>query len=333
MSAENAMIRRKVFLLRYSATKSREVEKVLTALYERLQARIIREPSEFRVNRLTILRNDISILLQQGFDDVTREMYAIADEIGLDEGAFLTKTMNLETNVILTAPDASIIERALRIDSMDVLIGSGELTMGEALAQFTANKTREIQTIIADGILLGEATESVAQRIALEAKLRPINQVRSLTRTLVSHATSSAQKTFAKQNASILEGEEWSATLDGRTTRLCAGRDGNVYPVGKGPYPPAHWNCRSLRIMIVKNEYATQDQTLQRDDFDSWLRKQSPAFQDEYFSSSPNGPVMAKLFRENGLEIQEFRDETGKDLSLQMLQGLEPITLSDIINP
>jgi hypothetical protein len=42
---------------------------------------------------------------------------------------------------------------------------------------------------------------------------------------------------------------------------------------------------------------------------------------------------MAKLFRENGLEIQEFRDETGKDLSLQMLQGLEPITLSDIINP
>lgn len=332
MSAENAMIRRKVFLLRYSITKSKQTEAILKRLYREVEERLLREPSEFRNARLTALRDDIGNLLGLGFKEVQISLFDAANEIALDEASFLAKTLSLETNVMLSIPDAAIIERALRVDSLDVGTGGAELKMGEALKQFTTNKTREIQTIIADGVLLGDSTEAVAKRIALEAKNRPIDQVRTLARTLVSHSTSSAQKAFMKQNESILESEEWSATLDSRTTLLCAGRDGMTYPVGKGPYPPAHWNCRSLRIPVIKEEYATRGQDLKRDDFDSWLRKQTPDFQDEYFSQFSDGAIKSKLFRDGGLGIQQFRDETGRDVDIETLRNLEGLTLADILN-
>ena len=37
-------------------------------------------------------------------------------------------------------------------------------------------------------------------------------------------------------------------TAGGLVVKNCRSLDGNTYPLGEGPMPPIHWNCRSLRV-------------------------------------------------------------------------------------
>jgi SPP1 gp7 family putative phage head morphogenesis protein len=40
------------------------------------------------------------------------------------------------------------------------------------------------------------------------------------------------------------------ATLDSRTSSICAALDGREFEYGKGPMPPQHFNCRSTTVPI-----------------------------------------------------------------------------------
>ena len=98
-------------------------------------------------------------------------------------------------------------------------------------------------------------------------------------------------------------------------------------------------NCRSIRVPVLKDEFDLQDDTARRPEvgdegpgtttastkFDGWLRRQPASFQDEYFSRFPDGKEKAALFRRGGLDIQQFRDETGKDFTLDQLRALQPL--------
>ena len=55
-----------------------------------------------------------------------------------------------------------------------------------------------------------------------------------------------------KNNDDLINHYEWISTLDSRTSDICIGLDGNIYPVGKGRLPPAHFNCRSTTAPILK---------------------------------------------------------------------------------
>ena len=87
-------------------------------------------------------------------------------------------------------------------------------------------------------------------------------------------------------------------------------------------------NCRSQRVPILKDEFAINpksDSVVGGRTFDDWLRGQDAGFQDEYFSQFPDGKDKAALFRRGGLDIQQFRNETGVEYSLDQLRGLEPL--------
>ena len=98
-------------------------------------------------------------------------------------------------------------------------------------------------------------------------------------------------------------------------------------------------NCRSLRVPVIKDEFGLDDDVAKRPEvgaegpgqvtgktkFDGWLRRQPADFQDEYFSQFPDGKEKAALFRRGGLSIQQFRDETGRDFTLEQLRALEPV--------
>ena len=84
-------------------------------------------------------------------------------------------------------------------------------------------------------------------------------------------------------------------------------------------------NCRSVRVPVFKPEFNIGRKPKQKKDFDGWLRGQSAEFQDEYFSQFPDGLEKAALFRRGKLPIQAFRDETGRDFTLEQLRSLEPL--------
>jgi len=338
MSIEDTLIRRQIFLIRFAGGRAAEAEDMLLAILERAQARFLREPTEIQSARLARLITDISILTDQGFSELNEKILADAIALAEDEAAFSAKALGQNVTVEVAVPALQQIEQAVIRTGMDAPIGPNTITMREALNQFGAKKSIEIQRAISDGILEGKTTTQIAKDIgALSNRQR--HQVNALTRTALNHSGSQARKAFSKENAEILEGEEWVATLDNRTTLICGGRDGRIFPVGNGPFPPAHWNCRSLRVPVIKEEFGIDVSTTKRPEkgakgpgqvtgatkFDGWLRRQPADFQDEYFSQFPDGLEKAALFRRGKLGIQQFRDETGRNFTLEQLRALEPL--------
>ena len=110
------------------------------------------------------------------------------------------------------------------------------------------------------------------------------------------------------------------------------GRDGTVYKPGKGPRPPAHFNCRSSTSPVTKswrelgfdidelppatrasmNGQVPSDQT-----YDGFLRGQDKGFQEEVL-----GKRKAELFR-GGLKTDRFVDKSGKEYTLDQLRKRE----------
>ena len=338
MSIENSLTRRQIFIQRFAGSEALSAEREIVRIYREIQTRILREPTDFQADRLVNMRRDIAIILSQGFDRLNAGITENILGFSNDEVSFAFRALGLETNVVLLMPAIAGVERAVLKFGLDVPVGPDTLTMEEALTQFTINKSREISLLIGDGILLGDTTPQIAKKVGELATARPKHQVNALVRTLINHAGSMARSAVMEQNSELLAGEEWVATLDNRTTLICAGRDGRIYPVGKGPQSPAHWNCRSLRVPVLKPEFDIQDdkatraqkgekkgQVSTKTKFDGWLRGQSAEFQDEYFSQFPDGAEKAALFRRGGLDIQQFRDETGRNFTLEQLRGLEPV--------
>ena len=83
-------------------------------------------------------------------------------------------------------------------------------------------------------------------------------------RTGVNHISNVSREAVWDANSSVITALRWTATLDGRTSAICRGRDGAVAPVGSNPLPagarkleppgarpPAHVNCRSVMIAIL----------------------------------------------------------------------------------
>jgi SPP1 gp7 family putative phage head morphogenesis protein len=112
---------------------------------------------------------------------------------------------------------------------------------------------RTVQMGIVEGKTVNQMTSSVLgdaeEAGCLEASRAGAEAV---VRTAINHTVNAAREEVWAQNKDIISGLRWMSVLDGRTTTLCASRDGNIYPVSDGPRPPAHWNCRSTMLPVIK---------------------------------------------------------------------------------
>lgn len=170
-------------------------------------------------------------------------------------------------------------------------------------------------------------------------------QAQTLVRTSVQQISADSRLAMFQQNADVLKGVTWVSTLDGRTTILCASRDGLAYdlqgnPIGhKLPFlggPPAHWGCRSALAPLVKSfeelgatpgtdkkwlgslDDATRasidGQVPQITTFDSWFGGLTEADQIAYL-----GPRKFEIWKDAGLTMSEMADQFGNPLTLQQL--------------
>lgn len=329
MAIEDRLIRRQMFIQRFSASEAKRIQQRLSRLYNVINARLLREPSATLEARLLNVRRDIDIIIAQGFKELSDDINQSVLEFAEVDMGFAQRAQQAGTRVVLTTPTIGQLEAALRDSELDAPLGPNTITMREALNDFTESKAREIRLTIGDGILIGDSSPEIVKSIKELAGGLHKHQIESLVRTLTNHAASQARKLVVKQNAELFQSEEWLAVLDSRTTLICGGRDGRTYAVGRGPYPPAHWNCRSVRVPVFKDEFNIEGQAKKSKDFDGWLRGQSADFQDEYFSQFPDGLEKAALFRRGKLPIQSFRDETGRNFTLEQLQAMEPLAFTE----
>lgn len=157
----------------------------------------------------------------------------------------------------------------------------------------------------------------------------------AVVRTAIQQVSNEAQQAVYNANDDIVEGYEWIATLDSRTTTQCRSLDGRFFKLGAGPIPPLHVACRSTTIPKLKGidlrEGTTRaskgsaggKQVDAQQNYYDWLKTQPAHFQDDAL-----GKDRAQLFRKGGLSADEFArlnlDKNFQPLTLEQMREKNP---------
>jgi hypothetical protein len=261
MTIENALTRRQIFNQRFAGGEAIAAQNILKRIYARVTERLLRDPTDFQRLNITRIRNDINNILAVDLQDMKEVIINRTLDFAEAESAFMYTALSAETSVILALPAIEQIKQAVTQAGMGVVVGSGTLTIDEALDKFAVNKSIEIRQAINDGILEGQTNQQIAGVIKDYGDNLHKGQIDTLVRTSINNASAQARRIVTEENQSILKGDEWVATLDSRTTLICGGRDGRIYPINSGPFPPAHWNacCEGALITTDRGDVPIED--------------------------------------------------------------------------
>jgi len=333
----DALTRHQVYLQRLSGGIVNKIRALLNRSDARIVERLIQvEVSELSRARQERLLREIRRIVESVYEDATGQLQIELEQLAEYEGEFqlrlFERTVPVPLETVRPAPEQIIAAvnsrpfqgRLLREEYQDLPRAAFRRVRDTIRAGFVEGRTtdqivRDIRGTRAQGFRDGVIEQN---RRAAEA----------VVRTAVNHTANTAREYTYERNSALIKGVRWNATLDGRTTLICASRDGKVYNPGKGPRPPAHYNCRSSTSPVLKSwrqlgfdadelpegTRAGMDGQVPADTtYDAWLRRQSREFQDEVL-----GERKAALFRE-GVKVDRFVDRRGRELTLDELKRRE----------
>ena len=316
------------------------VRKIL-ALLGRSDARILERLLATDMSALTRARQEE--LLRDIREIVTSVYTDATGQLQIDLEAYAKYESEYQLDLFKTVVPVSLDYVAPAADQIVAAVNSrpfqGRL-LKEWYRDLEEGAFRRLRDTIRMGVVEGRTVEQMVRDIRGSAAngykdgiLETNRRVAEATvRTSVAHTNNAARDVFYGRNARLLKGVQWSATLDGRTSAVCRARDGQVYPVDSGPRPPAHPNCRSSTIPVLKSlrelgisgidlpvgTRASMDGQVAADTtYDSWLRRQPVEFQDDVL-----GKAKADLFRA-GLTLDRYVSKSGDEYTLAELKRRE----------
>jgi len=329
---QDALTRHQIFVQRYA--RGRE-QKAAARIAQTIRNGVARLEDQSPAGRAIAEANiaDLVEYLKESYSEYAEEFLADLEEFAEYEFGVSSKILGQATDVQFAAVAPVQLKQAIFGNMMAIEPAAG-YSIGGILNEFGVKSTLAVQKIAQDAILLGksnkELTEDILGIIPTEQR-----KAATLARTITNHTANAARNETMKENEDVLDGYKWVATLDSRTSLICASRDQIVYSIDdRNPKPPAHFNCRSTITFVVKPEY-----DLGRDiegtrpakgdikrsvggntNYGDWLRTQSADFQDKVL-----GPARGKLFREQNLPISRFVDDKGNILSLAELRKMDEV--------
>lgn len=305
-------VRRRIALERYSTAQAREALKLLKEVEAEILVKIAKFEAAGR-SKLTI-RQQRELLAS--VKDVSADIYerlqtslqrGMAKLAGIEHKAAQEAIAAAADSVGLTATTQNLTgAAALEIAAARPMQGA---LLKDWLADLEPRHRDRIERALRISFAEGESLSSAARRLR-EAGLQNGRGLEALIRTSNAHIAAQVTQAAIEANADIVEGVEWVAVLDSRTTDICRARDGKIYPIDSGPRPPAHPNCRSTVRTILKGM-----EPLPRETYAQWLKRQDAATQDDIL-----GPARGKLFRSGKMTVDRFVDMKGKRIPLADLQ-------------
>jgi hypothetical protein len=165
----------------------------------------------------------------------------------------------------------------------------------------------------------------------------------ALVRTAVQTLSGQVRTKIYEQNDDIVDQVESVATLDARTTPLCASYDNLRWtqkshsPVGHRKMylaTPRHWNCRSTHIPVMRELERLEKQAREAGidipqsmrasidgpqpamrSMDDWLKSKPPEFQRQIIGSKRK----TELFNEGKISLRDLTDDQGKVRTIREL--------------
>lgn len=262
----------KAGLVRRVVTLLNQAEKDLVARIRSLEDELAIGPgntvfaSKQKLKRLERLLSDLREIRKDAWRRLHSDLKDELKELAVLEGAFNSAALRQAVAIVevgVTTPTAGLLKA----------LATQYPIRGAVLSQWTSkfanDEVRRVEQAMRLGILEGEDIEGLIARIRGTRALGFADGVLQigrreaalLARTSVNAITNAARETFFNENEDLITGLKWVAVLDGRTTLICANRDGRVtalpgheLPDGVRPLippgarPPAHPNCRSQMV-------------------------------------------------------------------------------------
>jgi len=308
----------RIALSRYSTSLVRKVLAQLNRVDADLVARILHADNEGRdPAQLERMLEEIRALQADGWVVVRSRMTEDLNGLAASERDwnFGLVRSGLQTSGIEAVPMSP--STAQVIAAVNARPFQGRF-LKDWLTDAEAGSAKRVRETIRQGFIEGRSVSDMVRQIrgtkALQYRDGILEVSRrgaeTMVRTAVTHTASVASTETYKAMGDLVVAVEWVSTLDARTSVVCAGRDGTVYPLESGPRPPAHPNCRSTTIPRLKGLEPAPRRT-----YAEWLKDQPDEVQDDIL-----GPTKAALFRAGKLTLDRFIDRSGKVLTLDQLR-------------
>lgn len=332
-------VQRQVLLERFKAAEVRKY----TTILRQVDAEIRRQLSggrltDFRRARLETQLKGIKQALRGQYaeyvDLLNKDLKSLAVDTARFEAATFTAFVPGQS---IALPAANQLWAAVQVNPLTMTGANGGAILQSFMDSWADGDAEMVTNAIRMGYSLGETNEQIISRIRGTAALnfsdgvlaKNRSHAETVTRTAIQHVANSARAEVWAANADIIDEYEWVSTLDSRTTPLCRDRDGHKFPVGAGPLPPAHPNCRSTTVAVIKGNFgkfleeegtraSINGPVPAGETYYDWLARQDAGFQDLAL-----GPTRGKLFRDGGLSVEQFS-------KLNLGRNFEPLTLEQM---
>jgi len=222
-------------------------------------------------------------------------------------------------------------------------------TLAAGWSGVSLNEKMRIEAAIRKGMAEGKSVDQIALTIR-KGNIHNITRMQSRALVVTAMTSVHAQVDHAvyKANEKALQGWQYVAVLDARTTPLCAHRDGQIYPIDDREHlPPAHFNCRSTTIPVFKSwndigslegvaqvrkrniskltkqQIAFYDgQTPLRETYNDWLLRQPKDVQARHLGDYQK----ADLLNSGKLTVNQFTNANGEGIGIKQLRRMTDST-------
>lgn len=331
------LTRHQIFVQRLSGGQANIAKRKLDQMIEEVRETLGETLTDTQRARYLQILDELEEYAREVYGSINDEYRAFGLAFLDYEVTFSNRVFSEATGVDFNRPSPVQIQSGFFTPLFNLAPQTSPITIRQALTQFGLSKAAEFIQTVRDGFVLGQTSQEIIRSAAQIVSLQK-NQIETLIRTSTNHLATQARSATIQENEDILDGYEWVATLDSRTSLICASRDGKIYPIGnnpeRSPKPPAHYGCRSTIVPVVNPEFDLLADADERRPFvgpdgrkgqvdgkvtyEQWLRRQPESFQVDVL-----GAGRFELFKNKRLPLSRFVDQSGRQLTLAELQQLD----------
>ena len=328
------MLKHRALLTLYEKRLDSEISKILASHKIKLQ-RIVAFSGTANINNLTRKLNiETRLAYKKIYNEAISELNKLA---GVSARFYKSLFARALTNIY----KAKGVKDTIKVN--DLIIKSNG-TFGQQIASISILQQRKIKGIVKQGLIENKAMTNIARDLGKSGLLASTVQLQTLTRTAITETSNFVSNQTYKLNNDVVKGYQYVATLDSRTSLICARLDGKIFSLDNknGPQPPQHFNCRSTTIPVIKSANQllnTKNNRLQKrkiarlsDSRRASINGQVPAktTYPEWLASQPNEVKLAvlgnqkriNLFNSGKVKFSQFSNKDGKLISLKQLEEL-----------
>lgn len=212
------------------------------------------------ISQATVLR---SVRMQQVLDVIARRITQLTGDAGKritgDLGQIVRDAGETQTEIIasqLPKAERDGLNDWVRVDArqIDAIVLRSTEKITSQMWPISAEADAAVRRELVRGLATGEGPRKTAAAIVARTEGAfngGLTRALTIARTETLDAHRAAAKLAHDENADVLRGWMWLATLTAETCQACIGMNGTEHPLGEEG-PNGHQNCRCTRVPLTK---------------------------------------------------------------------------------